>query len=77
MKEIDPGATVGCKVFVQMIDNDECADAECDIGGHIVEPDCQKEGAENKDVSEGEDGARAEGHLLEQREKVRGWRSDQ
>jgi hypothetical protein len=55
-----------------MIDDNECADAECDIGRHIPETDCQKEGAEDEDVGKGEDCVRVEGHLLEQREKVLG-----
>lgn len=62
VKEVDPGGTDG-KVFVQMIDDNECADAECDIGGHIPETNCQKQGAENEDMRKGEDRMGAE-HLL-------------
>ncbi len=61
MEEVDPRLT-NCEVFVQVIDNNECADAECDIGGHVVEPDGKEKGTKDEDMRKREDRVSAE-HL--------------
>ncbi len=53
-----------------MVDDNEGSKAESDVGGEVVEPDGQEEGAENQKVKQGNDCMGV--HLTGEGEKVRG-----
>lgn len=62
VEQVDPGAAACSEVLVQMIDDDQGTEAECDVGREVVEPDGQEEGAEDQEVKKGDEGVRI--HLV-------------